>query len=55
MELPKVIKVGNSKCIAIPHRFCKKLGIRVGQHLECTINTDGDITIKPHIKDETKA
>lgn len=47
MEIPKIIKVGNSKCIAIPHRFCKKLGLQLGQHVECTINIKGQIILNP--------
>lgn len=49
METPKVIKVGNSKCFAIPHLFCKKMGVQIGQRLECSLNINGEMIVKvPH-------
>jgi len=48
MEHPKVIKIGNSKGITIPHRFCRKLGLRIGDFLDATLTVKDEIVIIKH-------
>ena len=52
MEMPKIIRIGNSKGMVIPHKFCKKLALSVGQRVECTLNVNGQMIIK--IPQQTK-
>lgn len=48
MEHPKVIKIGNSKGITIPHKFCEKLGIKIGDFTDCTLTVKDEIVIIKH-------
>lgn len=52
MEHPKVIKIGNSKGITIPHKFCKKLGIKIGDFIDCTLTVKDEIVIIKHKEKE---
>lgn len=49
MEMPKIIKIGNSKGITIPHNFCKKLGLRLGDFVEARLTVKDEIIIKLHV------
>lgn len=46
MEMPKIIRIGSSKGMVIPHKFCNKLGIKLGQRVECTLNIQGHMIVK---------
>jgi antitoxin component of MazEF toxin-antitoxin module len=47
MEYLKVQKHGGSKSVTLPYRFCRKLGIQVGDSLSCSITIEGEIILKP--------
>lgn len=52
MEHPKVIRIGNSMGITIPHMFCKKLGIRIGDFTSCWLTVKDEIVIVKHKEKE---
>lgn len=48
MEPIKVIKIGNSKGVVIPHLFCKRLGINIGDFMDCWLTVKDEIVIIRH-------
>lgn len=52
METTKVNRNGNSKAINIPAIYCRRLGIRVGDFMDCYLTVKDQIVIIPHNQEE---
>ena len=50
----KVIKVGNSNMIAIPHEFCRDLMIERGDHMIFAAYSEGILTMRKLSPEEIK-
>lgn len=48
MEVVKVNKNGNSRAVNLPVKFADKLGIKIGDFVDCTLTVKDEIVIIKH-------